>query len=71
MEIVPPVARPGVTEGLGTGSVRPLFRARKVLALYVFTRKSNRWRRGDLTTGCFQAHFTPELGDRKGALPKK
>jgi hypothetical protein len=28
---------PGVTEGLDTGSVRPLFRARKVLALYVFS----------------------------------
>jgi hypothetical protein len=49
IEIVPPVAGslwspplmwtslPGVTEGLGTGSVRPLFRARKVLALYVFS----------------------------------
>jgi hypothetical protein len=33
MEIVAPVARPEVTEGLGTGSVQPLFRARRFVPL--------------------------------------
>ena len=62
---------PGVIEGLGTGSVGPLFRARKVFGPVRLPIKSNQWRRGDLTTGCLQAYFTQELGDRKVALLNK
>ena len=45
MEIVPPEARPGVTEGLGTGSVRLLFHARRlveVVAYLMAARRSSR-----------------------------
>src|SRR5215213_6343304 len=82
IEIVPPVAGslwspplmwtslPRVTEGLGTGSVRPLFRARKVFGPVRLPIKSNQWRRGDLTTGCLQAYFTQELQRRSKQLTR-